>query len=544
MRSIDYFARPYDMASLQIRKKSRILAGCALGFGLVSLVFAALMAATKAPVVALVFGCIVAFCAFVLALLHGGRYHLASSLFLYGLFAAMFVAIKFDAYINVYETYVFGTLGCFLLVVATLVADRPGQTAWIALLSIAGIQALYWLDSFPAEKAVSLLAIQNLAVPSILTAIAGVAASKVVSMTSGLIADVEGRAASAAASYQRLDGAMNEAQDSSRAVGERLAAGVTRSVDSIASLDEKVLGIAKGMDVLALALGKSSEANKGAVARQEDVKLALGSYSEEVARASAAIEEMAAAVGAIGAQASDKMAAIGSLVSLAGTGEGLLLSMGTSIEQILEASKRMVEMNVFIGDVVDRTNLLGMNASIEAAHAGSVGRGFAVVADQIRALSVEAGTSSRKISETLKGSQAAVQAASTRNSEAIAFFRRIYSEIRGVGALLEELLAGVTELSAGSADVLAAVGRVAQLTTRTETTVEQASTSIATSSAGLAEVSSVASRIRAESAQMPGRFEEMRKDMALVEFLGRENLATIQGLKASLEDDAILPKGP
>ena len=75
--------------------------------------------------------------------------------------------------------------------------------------------------------------------------------------------------------------------------------------------------------------------------------------------------------------------------------------MNHSINQILDSAKRMMETSVFIGDVAERTNLLGMNASIEAAHAGAAGKGFAVVADQIRGLSVEASKSSRLISDTL-----------------------------------------------------------------------------------------------------------------------------------------------
>jgi hypothetical protein len=535
LRPIDLITRPYDGASLQIRKKSRILAGCALGFGILSLAFSAFMVATKAAVVAAVFGGIAAFCAVVIVLIRTKRYHLASSLFLYGIFLAMFVAIKFDAYVNVYETYVFGTLGCFLLVVTTLVADRPSQALAIAVLDILAIQGLYWLDSYPVDGQVSVLAIQNLVVPCILTAIGGFAASKLVSMTTGLITEVEARASEASRSYSHLNSAMNTAQASSQSVGERLSAGMTRSIAAIAELREKMGGIAKGMDGLSQALGASLEANGAAVEKQNDVKQALDSYSREVAQASASIEQMAAAAAAIGSQAAGKKEEVAGLSLLATSGEDLLRSMNASIVEILEASNRMVEMNVFIGDVVDRTNLLGMNASIEAAHAGVVGKGFAVVADQIRALSVEAGNSSRVISETLKKSQAAVKATAARNAEAMDFFHRISEEIRGVSVLLEELLANVAELSAGSDDVLAAVGRVAQLTDRTEMTVADARKRITESSEGLASVASIAEVVHGESAAMVGRFDAVRGDVAEVERLGGENLATIRRLKASLE---------
>jgi methyl-accepting chemotaxis protein len=220
---------------------------------------------------------------------------------------------------------------------------------------------------------------------------------------------------------------------------------------------------------------------------------------------------------------------------MARAGEGLLSTMSDSIRGILESAKRMAEMNVFIGDVADRTNLLGMNASIEAAHAGQVGKGFAVVADQIRALSVEAANSSRVISETLRDTQSAVENAAAKNQEALDFFRRIQSEIDGVSGLLEELLANLRELSAGSDDVLRAVGAVAELTNATEKVVAASRSSIAQSSEGIASVVSIAKTVHEESSQMPVRLDDVSRDLAEVERLGGENLRTVQGLKESLE---------
>jgi methyl-accepting chemotaxis protein len=447
----------------------------------------------------------------------------------------MFVAIKFDAYQNVYETYVFGTLGCFLLIVAILVADRPSQPITLAALSLGAIEALYWLDSYPLDGKVTLLAIQNLVTSSVLVALGGSLAAYLVRLNARLISSVEERAGKTETAYSRLNEAMGTAQNDSRLAGEKLSEGATRSMAAIVSLREKTLAISRGMDELAAALGKSKSANELAVTRQDEVKSTLVSYSEEVARASAAIEEMAASVGGLGSQANRKMEAVHKLDELSRSGERLLSSMSASIEQILDSAKRMAEMNVFIGDVADRTNLLGMNASIEAAHAGNIGKGFAVVAGQIRALSVEASTSSRTISETLKGTQAAVEAAAEKNKEAIDFFRRISAEIQGVSSLLEELLENLREISAGSDDVLKAVSSVAELTTATEKAVKDSVSSIADSSAGIASVAAIAEVVHGDSSRMVKGFDEVRETVADVERLGGENLKTIQGLKVGLD---------
>ena len=262
---------------------------------------------------------------------------------------------------------------------------------------------------------------------------------------------------------------------------------------------------------------------------------ALSSYSEEVARASSAIEEMAAAAGNIGSQASQKKEAVHALVELSRAGEALLSSMSQSMDNIFESSKKMAEVNVFMGDVAERTNLLGMNASIEAAHAGVSGRGFAVVAGQIRALSVEAGNSSRVISESLKEMQGAVQTAAAKNGEAMSFFKKIADEIHGVSLMLEELLGNIQELSAGSSDVIGAVEKVAELTRGTESAVREARENIGKSSEGIEAVADIAAKVRTDAIDMAGSFDALRKDSGELEVLGRDNLGTIRELKEHLK---------
>lgn len=533
---ITFFARRYSGGSLQVRKKSRILASMALGFGAVSLALALLMAITGAIVVAAVFVGIALFCGAVLAMLRAGKYYAASSAFLYGLFAAMFVAIKFDQYVNVYETYVFGTLGCFLLLVATLVADRPVQAVVIGILDLAAIEALYWLDSFPQDGGVvTVLAVQNLAVASILTAIGAVIAAYLVRLTSSLIGEVEREVVTAERSYDELNAAMGAAQSSSQRIGESLAASVARTSESIDSLRAKVLDIAEGMGELGAALERSGEANHKAEGEQTAVRSALASYSDQVSRASAAIEEMAAAAASLASQASGKREAVRELVEASMASEGLFESMGQSMAQIRESAERVAGLGAIIGDVADRTNLLGMNASIEAAHAGAAGRGFAVVANEIRALSVEAGKSARVIGDTLKEAQSAIASTTAKSGEALDSFRRITGDIRGVSLMIEELLASIQELSSGSADVVAAVEAVADLTRSTEVAVDRSTEGMAESQRGMLAVAAIAARVRGETSEMSARFDGMRADTDEVRRLGGDNLGTIQGLKSSLE---------
>lgn len=531
-----YITENYAGSSLLLRKKSLILARVAIGFGIVSLAFAALMAATKASLVAVVFVVLAAFCAIVLATLRAGKYHVASSAFLYGVFVAMFVAIKFDAYADVYETYVFGTLGCFLLIVATLIADRPSQAIAIGVLDLIAVELLYWLDAFPKDgRVVTLLAIQSLSVSSLMIALGAAVAAYQVRLASGLLREVESDAQAAERGYGELNQAMARAQAASQRIGEELSASVSRTALAIDTLRERVSTIVRGMDELDGALGRSGEANRASEIGQGDVKKTLAAYSEQVSRASAAIEEMAAAAGSLASQATSKREAVRGLSERSKQGEASLASMSESIARMRASAGHVVELSSIIGDVADRTNLLGMNASIEAAHAGQAGRGFAVVADQIRGLSVETSKSARVISDTLKESQAVIETASTTNEAALGSFRAITEEIRGVSLMIDELLASIQELSAGSADVLSAVQAVADLTRSTEEAVAHSGEASGRLSEGIGAVAQIASRVRRETAEMSSHFDAIRGDAEEVQRLGGENLDTLRTLKAGLD---------
>jgi methyl-accepting chemotaxis protein len=532
---IAFFTDPYRDLGLQLKTKSRILTIVNLIFCPTCLILGLILIATKATISGASLFTLLLGCGGSLALLRHKHYGLASTATLFGLFLVMFAAIKFDAYQNIYECYVFGTLGSFLLIITSLVGDRPGQSALFTALNLAAIFILYFFDSYlnpnVDNKVVTSLAIQSLATSSLIVIIGGVCSAFIVQNSLSLIQSLETSALSAKKSYKNLNEAMMGAQATSQKIGEQLSGSVEHTVASVKALQETVSGIVEGMDRLAEALRESENANTSTVTNQNTVRETLAAYSREVAHASSAIEEMAAAVATIGGQANQKGEAVRGLVGLAKAGEERLSEIKISIDRILQSAQSMMEMSVFIEDVAERTNLLGLNASIEAAHAGATGKGFAVVADQIRALSVEAGKSSRNISETLKDTRDAIQATARQNQEVIAFFKKISEDTQGVSSMFEELLYSIKEISGGSEDVLRAVESVSALTTATEQTVNNSHESIHKSSEGIGQVTTIASKVRNASIEMVGRFGEMLHDAENVQRLGQENLETVESLK-------------
>ena len=175
--------------------------------------------------------------------------------------------------------------------------------------------------------------------------------------------------------------------------------------------------------------------------------------AQEIAGASAAINEMAVSIDQVSANASESSAVAERSVGIANKGaevvQNTIHGMDTIREQIQETSKRIKrlgESSQEIGDIVslitdiaDQTNILALNAAIQASMAGDAGRGFAVVADEVQRLAERASAATKQI-------EALVKTIQTDTNEAVISMEDTTSEVvagarlaQDAGVALEEI---------------------------------------------------------------------------------------------------------
>ncbi|HOX18703.1 MAG: hypothetical protein KBC36_00335 [Spirochaetia bacterium] len=528
------FTAPYDDSDVRTRKKARLLAPSTLVVGLLGVALGSLMFATGAFVVGAFLLLLCVFCGLALLLMAKGRYRLASSLFLYGLFGVMFAAIKFDEYRDVYECYVFGTLGSFLLVLTGLLAVKRRQAWTIAALDLAAIVALYLLDALPADGAVTELAIQSLATSALLVVTGGAFTAVSIGMQASLVDESERSALVARRQYDSMMVAAAEARESAIAVGTRLANAAAGLSDSARVLLEVASREVAAIDELDNTLGTAAEHESSAAEAQARVRTSLSTFSNRVLEATAAIGQMLHAIEEVNETSSKRKGGIDDLANLARGGEERIEELAAAIEGIVKAVERMDEINTLIGDVSGRTNLLGMNASIEAAHAGDAGKGFAVVAEEIRALSEEAGEGSRGISTLLADIQTAVENATGANDEARVFFGRMSEEIQNVSEALGGILVRLAEVSAGTTGIREAVDGFGALAESSGKATEDTGAALKDSAARSADSRMVAAGLRDGAAKVRTACETIMEGAASLEALGAENLKRMEDLNARL----------
>ncbi|TFG80775.1 MAG: hypothetical protein E4H20_10730 [Spirochaetales bacterium] len=529
------FTRPYATADLRIRKKARILAPASAVIGLFGLLLCGLMAVTGAFTVAAFLVGLTVFCAIVLMLMARGNYRIASSLFLYGLFLVMFAAIKFDDYRTIYECYVFGTLGSFLLILAGLIATSRMQVYALTVLDLAAIAILYISDALPLDAGtITPLAMQSLGTSSILILVGGLFSAIVVRMQRTLVDESERSAFIAERQFQAMAGAVQKAQESAWSIGSQLSTAADVLSDAARELSgiatEESLGVAS----LDEALVTGAESNANVAAGQERVGSTLNEYSARVLGTSISISKMLRSLQEISEAADERKSGVADLAILARDGEERVSEVARSIDGIVKAAERMNEMNSVIGDVANRTNLLGMNASIEAAHAGASGRGFGVVAGEIRKLSEEAATSSQAIARLLSDTGIAVKRASTAGSETSQFFGRMSEEIQLVSGTLGDLLRNLGELSSGTAGISDAVEGFKLLADSAGKASEAAMEAMRESSTRSAVAREVAANLHTGIDRVSRSCENLLAQARTIQSLGRENATRMEELKNSL----------
>jgi methyl-accepting chemotaxis protein len=247
-------------------------------------------------------------------------------------------------------------------------------------------------------------------------------------------------------------------------IGTELASNMTETAAAINEITSNIQSI-KGQVVNQSA--SVTETN----ATMEQITLNLDKLNElvekqtsNVSQSSSAVEEMLANIQSVTQTLIKNGDNVKELADASEIGRSGLQDVAADIQQIARESEGLLEINAVMENIASQTNLLSMNAAIEAAHAGEAGKGFAVVADEIRKLAESSGEQSKTISTVLKKIKDSIDKITRSTDAVLNKFEAIDTGVKTVSDQEENIRNAMEEQNAGSQQILEAISQLNEVT--------------------------------------------------------------------------------
>ncbi len=252
---------------------------------------------------------------------------------------------------------------------------------------------------------------------------------------------------------------INDIRTSARKAEEHKESIVSSSEETSSATHEisaNISSMLKQMNSLDENIGTNATSIEEISSNIESFDIQIAKQTGMVEQSTSAITEMMASIQSVAAITQNKRKTTENLKEIAADGITKMDETSTGFKEVVSRVHEIKEMAELINGIASQTNLLSMNAAIEAAHAGDAGKGFAVVADEIRKLAESAAQSSVNITEAINKIVESVQTTDINVKNSADSFNTINREISDTVGAFQEIEASVLELNAGGQQILEA----------------------------------------------------------------------------------------
>ena len=248
-------------------------------------------------------------------------------------------------------------------------------------------------------------------------------------------------------------------------VSSNLNDNVSRTKNAINDINEKTDVLSKNAINLSASIEETTSTVHEISKTIESLNYQIGNQANSVNESSAAIEEMVANIQSVSNNLGRASKTFTELKGASETGRNTMEGVIESVKETAQHSQQLLEANELIETIASQTNLLAMNAAIEAAHAGDAGKGFSVVADEIRKLAEDTSEQSKKIAEMLRIVVSNIGNVVDQSTDANTVFEDISGQIGNVNDLMAEISMSMNEQAEGSQQVLESLRTMQNTTT-------------------------------------------------------------------------------
>jgi methyl-accepting chemotaxis protein len=245
---------------------------------------------------------------------------------------------------------------------------------------------------------------------------------------------------------------------------ERLNAVIAESSDALEVINGNMEKMKQDTESQSHSVMETSGAIDKIVGSIDSLNEAVYAQASHITQSSAAIEQMVAHIDSIRQVAGNAGRTADTISESSSEGQVKLLRLVDEINGIHQQSQMLQNANKTIADIAAQTNILAMNAAIEAAHAGEAGKGFAVVASEIRKLAELSAKESDGISSEIKKIEQRIMQITAVSADTVKSMETMFTEIKTLDQSFGVMNNAVEEQSAGGSQILTALRALQDIT--------------------------------------------------------------------------------